>query len=132
MVGARARDRRHSEVPSIAAMVPTQRRLSAVAAQLRTGVEAPEHCDPLGLRAAKASALSGGAAAPSGGERTLTAAELAQFRSQGYVVVPGVFEDEDFADLEEELGRLVDGFAQVCGCRALCLSLPQLTRAKRN
>ncbi len=78
--------------------MPTQRRLSAVVSQL-------------GGRTS--SSGSGGASTCCArGHRTLSAGELAQFRSQGFVVVHGVFDDTDFADLEEELSRLVDGFAQ--------------------
>ena len=110
--------------------MPIQRRLSAVAAQLGP---TSEHFDPLcgSVRSGTASALSV-AAAPPVGERTLTVAELAHFRSQGYVVVPGVFEDADFADLKEELGRLVDGFAQVCVCARVSRTLALTSHTELN
>ena len=83
--------------------IPAQRRLSAIVSQLGSGSD----------RAARAAAgVAGTAARAASEDRTLSAGELAQFRSQGFVVVHGVFDDTDFADLEEELSLLVDSFAQ--------------------
>ena len=86
--------------------MPANRRLSAVVSQL----SAAGCARAAGAGGAPAAATAKRSAREE--ERTLSAAELAQFRSQGFVVVPRVFDDSDFADLEEEIGRLVDGFAQ--------------------
>ena len=82
----------------------THRRLSAIVSQLSA--------DCARAAGGGAPAAAAKCSANCEEERTLSATELAQFHSQGFVVVPGVFDDSDFADLEEEIGRLVDGFAQ--------------------
>ena len=84
--------------------MPARRRLAAVAAQL----------GPCQTPAAPASrpAAAATTAPPAAAERLLTAAELAAYREDGYVVVPGVFQDEDFAELQAELGQLVETLAR--------------------
>lgn len=80
--------------------MPSQHRLSALESQLGGYARAP------------AQPVVASAPASPGQERTLSPTELTQFRSQGFVVVPEVFGDSDFADLQDELERLVDGFAK--------------------
>ena len=66
----------------------------------------------LGVRQGQCEAATDAGGGAAAAERVLTDSELRHYRQHGYVVVPSVFEDADFADLEAELSAMVEGFAQ--------------------